>query len=218
MLPKTTRGGTVSATLQIRVRRREIAGWKNAVGSMTGALLMRGTKNQTRQQIQDEMVKLNARINVSGGVSGADASDPDHRGEPDSGAAPGGRDAARAGVPGSGIRPGEEAADRRDREPQDRTRRAGAAGARARLNPYPRNDVRYVGTIDEADRGYEQGHAGRREEVPRAVLWRVARRTGDRGPVRSSRGEQDRGGVVRHTGPAPRRISESRRTTRRPRR
>ena len=40
---------------------------------MTGALLMRGTKTRTRQQIQDEMVKLNARINVFGGVDGANA-------------------------------------------------------------------------------------------------------------------------------------------------
>ncbi len=41
---------------------------------MTGTLLMRGTKSHTRQQLQDEMVKLNARINVNGGVTGASVS------------------------------------------------------------------------------------------------------------------------------------------------
>ena len=69
MLPKTNRGGTVSAAIQIEFGDEQALAGKNAVGSMTGALLMRGTKNRSRQQIQDEMVKLNARINVSGGAS-----------------------------------------------------------------------------------------------------------------------------------------------------
>jgi len=40
---------------------------------MAGALLMRGTKNKTRQQIQDETDRLKAQISVSGGVTGASA-------------------------------------------------------------------------------------------------------------------------------------------------
>ncbi len=71
MLPKSTRGGTVMTTLQIRFGDEKSLSGKDAVGSLTGALLMRGTKTRTRQQIQDEMVKLNARINVSGNVDGA---------------------------------------------------------------------------------------------------------------------------------------------------
>src|SRR5579862_3484854 len=74
MLPKTNRGETVSAALHIEFGDEQSLAGMNAVGDMTGSLLMRGTKNRTRQQIQDEMVKLNARINVSGSVSGADAS------------------------------------------------------------------------------------------------------------------------------------------------
>lgn len=73
MLPKMNRGGTVSAMLQIEFGDDKALAGKNAVGSMTGTLLMRGTKNRSRQQIQDEMVKLNARLNVTGGVSGATA-------------------------------------------------------------------------------------------------------------------------------------------------
>ena len=34
---------------------------------MTDALLMRGTKTRNRQQLQDEIQKLNAAINVGGG-------------------------------------------------------------------------------------------------------------------------------------------------------
>ena len=74
LLPKTTRGGTVVATFDFRFGDLNSLSGKEAVGSTTGALLMRGTKTRTRQQIQDEMVKLNARINVGGGFTGATAS------------------------------------------------------------------------------------------------------------------------------------------------
>jgi zinc protease len=47
---------------------------KEIAASMAGALLMRGTKNKNKQQIQDETDRLKAQINVSGGVTGASAS------------------------------------------------------------------------------------------------------------------------------------------------
>ena len=74
MLPKSTRGGTVVASVEIRFGDEKSLAGKTAAGDITGALLMRGTKTRTRQQIQDEMVKLNARIAVFGGVNGANAS------------------------------------------------------------------------------------------------------------------------------------------------
>jgi zinc protease len=47
---------------------------KSTAGAMAGALLMRGTKNKNRQQIQDETDRLKAQINVSGGPNNASAS------------------------------------------------------------------------------------------------------------------------------------------------
>jgi zinc protease len=44
---------------------------KETAASMAGALLMRGTKNKTKQQIQDETDRLKAQISVSGGVTSA---------------------------------------------------------------------------------------------------------------------------------------------------
>jgi zinc protease len=44
---------------------------KSAIGGLTGAMLMRGTKTRTRQQIQDELDKLRARMNVNGSADGA---------------------------------------------------------------------------------------------------------------------------------------------------
>ena len=160
MLPKTTRGGTVSAVARrsISATRKALAG-KNAVGSMTGALLMRGTKNRTRQQIQDEMVKLNARINVSGGVSGAVASIQTTA----ENLIPALRLAAEMlrepSFPESEFESGEEAADRRDREPQDRARRAGAAGAGSRAESVSEERCALCGHDRRAYRGFEQSHA-----------------------------------------------------------
>ncbi len=149
MLPKTNRGGTVSAMLAVEFGDEKSLAGKNAVGGMTGGLLMRGTKSHTRQQIQDEMVKLNARINVSGGVSGADIT---------------------VQTTAENLIPALRLAAEILREPSfpesefeqaKKQRIAGIEGRRTEpnalaplaleraLNPYPRNDVRYVGTIDE---------------------------------------------------------------------
>ena len=73
MFPKKTRGGTVVALMSVRFGDEKSLFGKSAVGSMAGALLMRGTKNKTRQQIQDETDRLKAQISVSGGVTGASA-------------------------------------------------------------------------------------------------------------------------------------------------
>jgi zinc protease len=74
MLPKKTRGGTVVATMNARFGDEKLLFGKAATASLTGALLMRGTKNKSRQQIQDETDRLKAQINVSGGVNFASAS------------------------------------------------------------------------------------------------------------------------------------------------
>ena len=149
MLPKMNRGGTVSAMLQIEFGDDKALAGKNAVGSMTGTLLMRGTKNRSRQQIQDEMVKLNARLNVTGGVSGATATIQ----TTEENLIPALRLAAEIlrepSFPDSEFDSAKKqmivGIENRSTEPD-----ALAALALDRaLNPFPRNDVRYRGTIDE---------------------------------------------------------------------
>ena len=73
MFPKKTRGGTVVASMIVRFGDEKSLFGKATTGSLTGALLMRGTKNKNRQQIQDETDRLKAQINVSGGVNSANA-------------------------------------------------------------------------------------------------------------------------------------------------
>jgi zinc protease len=149
LLPKKTRGGTVVASLTIRYGDEKSLFGKTTIGSLTGNLLMRGTKHHTRQQIQDEMDKLKAQINVSGGATSAAAT----------------VETTEANLPAA-MRLAIEIL----REPSfpdnefETVRTQRIAGAEAgksdpqalaitelnrHLNPYKRGDVRYVSTSDE---------------------------------------------------------------------
>ena len=149
MLSKGTRGDTVSATIQLRFGDEKSLAGLRATAELTGTLLGRGTMTRTRQELQDEMLKLNARITVTGGA---------------------GRASATIGTTEANLVPAIRLAVEMLREPvfpeaefdQAKKQRLAAiensrsepaslaplALARA-LNPFPRGDVRYVATIDE---------------------------------------------------------------------
>ncbi len=74
MFPKKTRGGTVVARINIHFGDEKSLFGKATQAEIAGALLMRGTKNKNRQQIQDQTDKLKAQISVSGGITDASAS------------------------------------------------------------------------------------------------------------------------------------------------
>ncbi len=74
LLPKQSRGATVTATLTLQFGDEKSLTGRRAAGDLTGSMLMRGTAKHTRQQLQDEMVKLDARITVAGSVNRATAS------------------------------------------------------------------------------------------------------------------------------------------------
>jgi zinc protease len=74
LLPKGTRGNTVTAEINIRYGNESMLAGKSAAAQIAGAMLMRGTSTMSRQQIQDAMQKINARIGLSGGLSSASAS------------------------------------------------------------------------------------------------------------------------------------------------
>jgi zinc protease len=73
LLAKKNRGATVTAQLGLRFGDEKSAFGKETIASLAGGVLMRGTKNKTRQQIQDAMDKLKAEINVGGSVNSAQA-------------------------------------------------------------------------------------------------------------------------------------------------
>jgi len=74
MFPKKTRGGTVVARINLHFGDEKSLYGQGAAAEITGSLLMRGTKNKNRQQIQDETDHLKAQISVNGGVDQASAS------------------------------------------------------------------------------------------------------------------------------------------------
>jgi zinc protease len=149
LLPKSTRGDLVMASLQVRFGDEKSLTGKDAVGDLTGALLMRGTKTHTRQQIQDEMVKLNAQIGVFGSSDGAGASVQTTKAN----LIPALQLAAdilrNPSFPESDF---EQIKKQRIAGIENRRtdpRSLAALTLQRNLNPYPRNDPRYVPTIDE---------------------------------------------------------------------
>ena len=74
LLSKKTRGSTVTANLTLRFGSEQSLRNRSAAASMAGGMLMRGTTKHTRQQITDELNRLQARARVSGSATGASAS------------------------------------------------------------------------------------------------------------------------------------------------
>ncbi|HEU4779039.1 MAG TPA: pitrilysin family protein, partial [Steroidobacteraceae bacterium] len=74
LLPKTTRGGAVFAALSLRFGDEASLRNQGNVPSMATAMLMRGTRKHTRQQLSDEFDRLKARINFNSWGSGQYAS------------------------------------------------------------------------------------------------------------------------------------------------
>ncbi|MCY3677572.1 MAG: pitrilysin family protein [Gemmatimonadetes bacterium] len=71
LLPKDTRGETVVASVSLRFGNEEALTGRGSAGSLAGSMLMRGTVNRTRQEIQDEMNRLQAQVSVGGGGTNA---------------------------------------------------------------------------------------------------------------------------------------------------
>jgi zinc protease len=150
LLPKKTRGGTVTASFIARFGDEKSLFGKVAIGELTGATLMRGTKTKSRQQIQDEMDRLKAEIRVTGGVNNATI----HIKTTEANLAGALKLAAEIlrepSFPDSEFeqvrKQNVAGIEERKSDPQAL---AGLALGRTLSSIYPRGDVRYVGTIDE---------------------------------------------------------------------
>jgi zinc protease len=150
LLPKDTRGNRVQAQLTIRFGDENSLAGQAAIAQLTDALLMRGTKTKTRQQLQDEIQKLNATINVGGGGLGNVSANISSSAET---LIP----AIRMAVeilrdPGFPQADFEQIRNQRIAQiERGRTEPGTLVGQtlQANLSPYPRTDVRHIRTIDE---------------------------------------------------------------------
>jgi zinc protease len=149
LLNKGTRGNRVQASLTLRFGDDSSLAGQQAAAQMAGALLIRGTKSKSRQQIQDEMQKLNATVTANGGLASATAT---------------------ISTTAENLIPAMRLAVELLREPSfpesdfDQIRRQQIAAVdrgrtepatlvsqllQTTISPYPRSDVRHVRTIDE---------------------------------------------------------------------
>ena len=73
-LIKKSRGDRVTGVIHLHFGSVESLRHQADIGQFTAGLLMRGTQSHTRQQIQDELTRLKATLNVSGGAPGVTVS------------------------------------------------------------------------------------------------------------------------------------------------
>lgn len=66
LLPKTTRGSTVVAQLTLHWGDEQSKTGRSAACGLTSAMLMRGTRRHTREQLRDEFDRLQANVGVGG--------------------------------------------------------------------------------------------------------------------------------------------------------
>lgn len=66
MLPKETRGDQVNATIRLHFGDLGSLNGKDTVASLTASMLMRGTREHSRQEIQDELARLQSTLGVGG--------------------------------------------------------------------------------------------------------------------------------------------------------
>ena len=74
LLPKKTRGNVVAARITLRYGDEKSLTNKATISDLTGSMLDKGTKTKTRQQIKDEFDKLKARVGFFGAANQAGAS------------------------------------------------------------------------------------------------------------------------------------------------
>lgn len=73
LLPKQNRGREVTATIDLHFGTVENLTGKQEVGTMAAALLMRGSSDHNRQQIQDTLGRLGAQLGIGGSAEGVNA-------------------------------------------------------------------------------------------------------------------------------------------------
>ena len=71
LLPKKTRGGTVSAAITLRYGTLDAVRGQALVADMMGDMLLRGTTTRTRQQVKDQIDQLKAQVSVTAGPTSA---------------------------------------------------------------------------------------------------------------------------------------------------
>ncbi len=149
LLPKKTRGGTVVAQLILRFGDEKSLMNRSSVASLAGAMLMRGTTKRTRQQIQDELDRLKARLNVSGGATQATVSIETTRESLPAVLRLAGEVLRDPSFPASEFELLRQEQLASIEQQKSEPTQIGFTAFNRHLGPYPKGDVRYTRTPDE---------------------------------------------------------------------
>ncbi|HYR92343.1 MAG TPA: pitrilysin family protein [Terriglobia bacterium] len=149
LIPKETRGDVVSANLRLEFGDENSLKEKATIGRLTGQMLMRGSTLHTRQQIQDELDKLKARLNIGGGAAGVTATiETVHENLPKvlALAAEILRQPAFPATEFESLRQQAIAGIEQQKSEPDAI---AMQTFQRQMSPYPKGDIRYVATFDE---------------------------------------------------------------------
>jgi zinc protease len=148
-LPKSTKGNIVNATLTLRMGDEKSLKNMALVSQFTASMLDRGTKSMSRQQLKDEFDRLKARVNVFGAGGQVNVSVQTTK---DNLPAVMKIVADVLKNPAFSEKEFEELRNEQlaGIEEQKSDPQALASNALSRhLNPYPKDDIRYVMTLEE---------------------------------------------------------------------
>jgi len=163
LLPKKSRGGTVAVTVDLHFGEENSLQNQAYVGRLTGNMLMRGTAKRSRQEIQDALDAMKARLNLGGGGGrwgGGVASATELRG----GGEVGSEHLAdylrllaeilrQPAFPAEEFTQLQEAQIRNIEEGRSDPRTLAGNRLQRHLNPWPKGDPRYVATPEEEIEG-----------------------------------------------------------------
>jgi zinc protease len=149
LLPKKTRGATVVVQLVLRFGDEKSLMNRSSAASLTGAMLMRGTTKKTRQQIQDELDRLKARLNVSGSATQATVSIETVRESLPAVLRLAGEVLREPSFPASEFELLKQEELASIEQQKSEPTQVGFTAYNRHLGPYPKGDVRYTRTPDE---------------------------------------------------------------------
>ena len=150
LLPKKTRGEMVTGQLTLRYGNADSLQGNTSATQFLGSLMERGTAKHTRQQLADELNRLQARLSASGAMGAVTFSIQVKRENLPAVLSLLGEMLREPTFPADEFdvlkRESKETLEKSRKDPQALAVRA----LQRQLNPFDKNDIRYVPTVDES--------------------------------------------------------------------
>lgn len=149
LVPKRTRGGAVVATMTLRFGDEQNLLGRRVAGDWVSDMLMRGTQKRTRQELMDEIDRLQSRLNVGGGATSAGVSIETTRKNLDGILELAAEILRQPAFPAAEFELLRQEYLASVEEQQKEPNALAAIRFQRHMNPYPQNDVRYTPTLEE---------------------------------------------------------------------